>query len=192
MKDWLFYPFAMLIIGGMIAYALSFATPTGADTATEFKLEGETLSTLFPAEGTSFSIAGDANNPNAYAVLSAHIAKELAPPSAGVFATLGPSWEKKFAGQNIRVTIHARKGRANPVDRFQFAYFTDGAGSSGWQTFDLSSEFQDISFEFTPGLPNGDPSSDYVGIWPDPNGRQRTMDVKWLKVETVEKTVPAP
>lgn len=194
MKDWLFYPIVIALVGGMIAYALSFSDTTGTREAVtnEIVIEGRDLQTLFAAEGTTFSIAGDASNPAAYAVLSAHVSRQNAPPSAGVFITLSPAYETKFAGQDLRITVNARKGRANPLDRFEVAYFTVGAGDSGWQVFELGNDFRDFSFTFTPGLPNGAASNDFVGIWPDNAGRGRTMDVKSLKVEIVAPGGEAP
>lgn len=192
MKDWLFYPIAMALVAGMIAYAMSFSTVERQDgPLPDFVLiEGRDLQTFFAADGTSYSIAGDVNNPSAYAVLSAHVSRANAPPSAGVFLTLSPAYEKKFAGQNLRVTVHARQGRSNPLDQFEFGYFTAGAGSSGWLVLELENEFRDISFDYMPGLPNGDPSNDFVGIWPDKEGRNRTMDVKWLKIEILKDEAP--
>lgn len=192
MKDWFFYPIAIALIAGMVAYAMSFSTVQTSDgpLSDVVLMEGRGLQTLFAAEGTAFSIAGDVNNPSAYAVLSAHVSRANAPKSAGVFFTLGPEYEKKFASQNLRITVHARKGRSNPLNTFEFAYFTVGAGDSGWKEFALDNEFQDISFEFTPKLPVGDPGNDFVGIWPDKDGRSRTMDVKWIKVEIVKDNNP--
>ena len=172
MKDWIFYPIAVAFIAGMIAFAMSFGGPgePGGPLSDTVLIEGRDLQTLFAAEGTAFSVAGDVNNPSAYAVLSAHVSRANAPQSAGVFMTLGPDYEKKFAGQNLRITAHARKGRSNPLDEFELAYFTAGAGDSGWKEFELENEFRDISFDFKPNLPVGDPSSDFVGIWPDKEG----------------------
>ena len=59
-----------------------------------------------------------------------------------------------------------------------------GGRGSGWITYELTNEFQDYSFDFTPNLPNPE-GNQYVGIWPDVKGRGRTMDVKWVKVEIV-------
>lgn len=190
LKDWQFYPIVILLIAGMVTLALSFAdTPDPDEVLAGFVVEGEQLTQLFPASGTTISIAGDAENPSAYAVLSAHIAREQAPPSAGVFATLGPVYEKAFAGQNIRISITARKGQATPVKSFDAGYFTAGAGDSGWKTFTLSNIFETYSFDFTPGLPQSDPGTDFVGIWPDVPGEQKTVDVKSIRVEIIQ---PSP
>lgn len=186
MKDWFFYPLVTLIVAGMITYALSFGGPVSIDADDGFVIEKDGLTTLTNSPGTNLSIASEADNPNAYAVFAAQTARDLAPPSAGIFATLSPQYEKAFAGQNIRISISARKGRSDPLDEFDIGYFTFGAGDSGWKTFPLEQDFKTYSFTFKPNLPQGDPASDFVGVWPDVQGRNRTMDVEWIKVEIVK------
>lgn len=191
MKDIVFYPIVIVLIGCSIVFALSFGG--GYATVDErqiaevgYVVEGEYLSRLTSAPGTSYDIAGDANNPAAYAVLAAHMTQEQAGASAGVFATLGPAYEKALAGQTVRIAVRARKGRSNPSDSFQVGYFTAGAGDSEWQSFDLGQDFEDYSFTFRPGLPEGDPGNDYLGIWPDPSGDSGTIDVERMTVKIVK------
>ena len=185
MKDWLFYPLMIALVAGMIAYALSLAKYEEVDGEAGLVIEGRALSPLYAAPGTSYSMAGDNVNPFAYAVLSAHVSRANAPSSAGVFLTLGPNDKKVFSNKNLRVTINARQGRANPLDSFEFRYFGKGAGNR-WRPFELTREFSEYSFDFKSG--NADLKvSDYVGIWPDTAGRGRTMDVKWLKVEIIDE-----
>ncbi|MGJ8562894.1 MAG: hypothetical protein ACSHXY_05015 [Alphaproteobacteria bacterium] len=187
MKDWQFYPIITAAIAALILYALSFAEYGNGPSGNNFVIKGPSLNTLYAAEGVSFSIAGDPSNPSAYAVMSAHVSRANAPPSAGVFATLGPADEKRFAGQKLNITVRARTGRATPLASFDVGYFTAGAGDSGWKTFSLTDEFEDYSFTFTPGLPKGDPGNDYIGIWPDVEGKSLTVDVKSI---TVDITTP--
>lgn len=188
MKDWLFYPLIIAFAGAMIAYALSLAEYENVDLSEGFIVEGRALSTFYASQGTTFSIAGDNVNPFAYAVLSAHVSRKNAPPSAGIFITLGPEDKKIFSDKNLRITVHARKGRANPLDSFDVAYFSQGAGS-GWKSFELSNEFQDYSFVYKTGKADLG-KNDYVGLWPDVAGQGRTMDIKWLKIELANKAAP--
>jgi hypothetical protein len=184
LKDWQFYPIAALLIGAMIIFALSFAdTPDPENVKKGFVVEGETFQFLTQAPGTSLAVAGDANNPAAYAVFSANLTREKAGPSAGIFATLGPLYKKAFMDNTIEVSVRARKGRTNPTDEFLFGYFAMGSGTSGWKSFKPSKEFETYSFTFRPELVKDDSRVDYVGIWPDEKGRSRTLDVAWIKVK---------
>lgn len=185
MKDWLFYPLAVMAIIAMIAFAYTRGRHAAVPTGSTFIVEGQNLNTLYAAQGVSFSIAGDAENPNAYAVLSAHVSRANAPPSAGVFVTLPPAYKEMYAGQALRISITARKGRGSKLESFDVGYLTTDAGASGWQTFEVTNDFEDFEFAFTPGKPGAPGGSDYVGIWPDVDGESRTLDVKEIRVEPV-------
>ncbi|MGB0907537.1 MAG: hypothetical protein ACPGVT_08590 [Maricaulaceae bacterium] len=185
MKDIFFYPLAALIIGGMVYFALSFGADDGPANADLYELSGDSLTALFPSPGTTMQLASDGQNGGSYAVASSHMTRAEAPPSAGVFGTLGPAYEKNFGGQEIRITVRARYGRSNPALKFETAYFSSGAGDSEWQNYALTEKFADYSFLFTPGKPQGKKGNDYIGIWPDPTGQQGSIDIMSVRVERV-------
>lgn len=186
MKDWLFYPLALTVIIAMIAFAFTRGQAAYVSTGSTFVVERQDLNTLYAAEGVSFSIAGDAENPNAYAVLSAHVAKDIAPPSAGVFVTLPPAYKEMYTGKPLRISIVARKGRASKLESFEVGYLSTDAGATGWLPFEVTSEFQTFDFEFTPRVPQAPGGNDYVGIWPDVDGEGRTLDVQKIQIEVVD------
>ncbi len=184
MKDWLFYPLAALIIGGMIYYALSFKVDNAPKNADIYERSGGALADLFPSPGTTIKMPDNAAIDN-FATLAAHMTREIAPPSAGVFATLGPAYEANFGGAVVRVSVRARSGRVNPSPVMELGYFTDGAGDSGWQSFTLSPKFADYGFDFSPNLA-ADKGNDYIGIWPDPLGQGGTIEVQSVRVARVK------
>lgn len=182
MKDRFFYPLAILIIGGMIAYALSFKADNTPSNVDIYERKGAELEALFPSPGTAAVISGGGEE--VFAVLSAHMKREIAPPSAGVFGTLGPAYEQNFGEANIRITVRARSGENAPSAAMELGYFTTGVGDSGWKRFDLTESFADYSFDFTPNAPSGK-GNDYVGIWPDPSGEGGEIYVTSIKVERI-------
>ena len=190
MKNWLFYPLSALVIVLMISYALSFSTVSEPVDPNIYELSSDSLTELFPSPGTTVQLANDTNGAVAYAVLTGQLNRENAPPSAGVFGTLGPVHEKNFAGAPIRITIRARQGQFDPSEAFEAAYFTSGAGDSGWQRFQLSPDFADYSFVFTPGVNDEKASTDFIGIWPDPSGRKLTLDLLSIRVEKIVDALP--
>lgn len=187
MKDRYFYPFAAAVIAGMIYYALSFSVPSAPVDPDIYALSEDSLSELFPSPGTTVELAADGSGTVAYAVMGAQLRREDAPPSAGVFGTLGPVHEASFAEQDIRITVRARKGRVAPSSAFELAYFTAGVGDSAWQRFALGDEFSDHSFVFTPNAVQGKAGNDYIGIWPDPSGQKGSVDVLSVRVEKITK-----
>jgi len=190
MKDRFFYPLALAFIAGVVVLALSLgardaAVSDAAIAADGFVIRGDSLAFLTAAPGTTFEVPARDSGQVDHAVLAAHIARDQAPPSAGVFANLNATYKRAFAGEVLNITIHAKQGADNPTPRFEMAYFAVGGGASGWRVFDLGPEFADYSFQFQPKLPTGAGEVDYFGIWPDPDGLQRTMDVKWMRVTIV-------
>ncbi len=180
MKDRFFYPLAALVIFGMIAFALSLKTVTTPSNVDIYERQGVDLADLFPSPGTTVRLSESGDD--IYAVLSAHMTREIAPPSSGVFGTLGPAYEANFGGADIVITVRARQSKTTPSTKMELGYFTTGVGDSGWKPFVLSNEFVDYSFEFSPNPPL-DEGIDYVGIWPDPEGKGGMIDVQSVKVE---------
>lgn len=195
LKDRFFYPIALALIAAMIWFALSRASVTKLTDAciwqNGFVTQGEDLVTLTASPGTSYEYVGATPTDLAHIVTQTQIPRRDAPASAGVFAALGPDYERAFAGQQIRITLRARQGRKAPLETFDMGYFTAGAGDSGWRRRTLTPEWQDYTLDFAPKPPNGDPDLDYMGIWPGDAGEQKTMDVAFMKIDVLSKPASA-
>jgi hypothetical protein len=170
------------MIAGIVAYALSFEVNEAPVNADLYQRSGAALEALFPSPGTTVRPPSAEAGAGSYAVLTAHMTQELAPPSAGVFATLGPAYEKNFAGQVIDITVRARAGQVNPSPKMLVNYITPGVGQTGWRAFDLGEDFTDYSLEFSP-LKSPEVTNHYLGIWPDTEGQGRTVEVESVTVE---------
>jgi len=180
MKDRFFYPLAALVVFAMIAFALSLKTDTTPSNVDVYERQRADLVDLFPSPGTTVRLSETGDD--IYAVLSAHMTREIAPPSSGVFGTLGPAYEANFGGATITITVRARQSKIAPSAKMELGYFTTGVGDSGWKPFELSNEYVDYSFEFSPNPPLEE-GIDYVGIWPDPDGKGGSIDVQSVRVE---------
>ncbi len=184
MKDYLFYPLCALVVGVMIAYALSFKQDNGVFNPSDgFVLSGEDLQYLQIPERLERLVTNDVQSGGLTAVLTSHINKKTAPPSAGISVRLGPAYEKAFEGQELIMTVRARAGDNTPSSGFQMGYFSIGANSSGWKGYSLTADYQDYVLRFKKTVPKGDVGGDYAGIWPDLDGLGRSMNVSSLKVE---------
>jgi len=195
LKDRFFYPIALALIAAMIWFALSRASVTKLSDAciwqNGFVTQGEDLITLTASPGTAYDYVGVISADPAYIVAMTEIPRRNAPASAGIFAALGPDYERALAGQKIRVTVRARQGRKNPLAEFDMGYFTAGAGDSGWHRRTLTPDWQDFTLDFSPKPPNGDPDLDYFGIWPGEAGEQETMDIEFMKIDVLSKPANA-
>jgi hypothetical protein len=195
LKDRFFYPLALAFIAGMIWFALSFADETKLTDAciwhNGFMTQGEDLVTLTASPGTVYDYVGATPADPAHIVAMTQIPRRDAPASAGIFAALGPDYERAFAGQKIRVTIRARQGRKNPLSEFDMGYFTAGAGDSGWRRRALTPEWKDYVLDFSPKPPTAAPDLDYMGIWPGEAGEQKAMDIEYMKIDVLSKPANA-
>ena len=193
LKDRFFYPLALALIAGMVWFALSRASASKLTDAciwqNGYVSQGEDLARLTASPGTSYEYMGATSKDPAHIVAMTQIARKNIDPSAGVFAPLGPDYERAFAGQKIRLTVRARQGRKDPLEEFDMAYFTSGVGNTGWQRYKLTPKWKNYSLDYTPGLPNGDPDLDYFGVWPGEDGEQKTMDIEFMKVDVLSKPV---
>lgn len=188
-RDRFFYPLIAILVVVIVSIAM---LPSCREDLSDkeirtqgYVVQGDDLALIQASPGTTVVVVGKTPNEPAFVTASAHLSRQAAPASAGVFATLGSDYERVFAGKTLKMTLTARQGDPNPTDAFRMGYFTAGPGDSGWKTFQLSPEFQDYSFTFAPPLPNAEPDLDYFGVWPDEDGQQREMDISRFKVEVL-------
>ena len=190
LKDRFFYPLAALIAFAMIGVALSFAAKV--DLSDEriwregYVMEGEDLARLTAQPGTQAVFNAQMAGDPAFARLSSTTARENLPPGPGVFAPLGPDYERAFSGRQLRLTVTARPSRINALSEFDMAYFSAGAGDSGWQRRTLEPGWSDYVMVFRPGLRTADPDLDYFSIWPGETAEALSMDVMRMRVEVLD------
>ena len=188
MKDRYFYVLTALLAGAIVYFALSFDNaarrPNVQDIIAQgYHLSGTDLSYLTAAPGTSFDlIEQDGFAP--YAMLRAFQTREEAGASPGVLASLSPIYDKAFSGQNLRITIRARRGSPPSTPLLHAAYFTPEKNGE-WHMFELSPEYKDYSFTFAAPPVSDTTGYHYLGIWPDMEGKNRTLDVQSLHVEVL-------
>jgi hypothetical protein len=146
----------------------------------DFLLTSTSIGSMSPAEGTTTSAAGD------FIVISGGPGIETAPSygrTAGAIITLPEGIEQAASGRRVIVTVSARSETSN---RIALSYSTNEVGNSGWQVFDISSEFAEYSFEYNVAPMNAG-NRDYLGILPDASGAGGTIEVQWLSVDTIDR-----
>jgi len=190
LKDRFFYPVAALIALGMVLFALSFAQKVDLSDeliwAEGYVMEGEDLARLTEQPGTQAAFNAAVGDEPAFARLTSTTARVNLPPGPGIFAPLGPDYERAFSGRLLRLTVTARPSRINPLDEFDMAYFSAGAGDSGWKRRVLEPDWAEYTMEFKPGLRTADPDLDYFSIWPGETAEARSMDVMRMRVEVLD------
>lgn len=80
----------------------------------------------------------------------------------GASLPLGAEIEAENSGKFIEVVVIARSRDGSDLN---VAYSTAEVGNSGWQTLELSEEFQEVSFQYSvPSMVNG--NNDFIGFVP--------------------------
>lgn len=186
LKDRFFYPLAAILVVVMIAAALSFGENSDL-TVDQIRKEGyimsgEDLVRLTAQPGTQAVYVPAFGEEPAYARLTSTAARDSLPRGPGVFAPLGPIYERAFAAQNIQMTVTARKSRINGLETFDIGYFSAGSGDSGWKRKQLTSEWTDFVLDFTPGALTERVGLDHASVWPGETAELLTVDVKVIKV----------
>lgn len=184
LRDRFFYPLAMLIILAIVGLALSFG---GGEEITDSEIlaEGWTLSgpalnglTISPGSNGAYI-----DEDGGFMRLSQFTPDGVGPTSIGVFATLGPIHERAFSGQALEITLRARASRSNPLNYFETAYFPMESEASGWTKFDLTPEWQDYQFSFTPPIVDAPENVDLITVFPGREGKSEQMDLASIRVE---------
>lgn len=186
LRDAFFYPLAAVLIGGIVLLALSVGGEppiTDEDILNEgWRMSGSDLRglTVSPGSGAVYS-----SDEGGYIRLSQQVPLGVEPPSIGVFATLGPAHERVFAGKRLRISFRARAARSNPLRVFQTAYVPLEAPPSDWENHELTLEWRNYRFEYTPPETESEPNVDFIAIFPGRWGRNQQMDVAAIRVDVL-------
>lgn len=193
MKDFYFYTLSATFVATSILIAMMHSTEIKVSdeciVENGFIAQGKELKNLNSSPGTSFTFVAASQSSPAYITASSHVPRVNAQASAGIFAVLGPDYERVLGGRALSMTVSARKNRAYALDEFDMGYFTAGAGDSGWKTRKLTNVWRDYVLYFTPTSSQSEPDIDYLGIWPGVRGEKKLMDLRYIKVKVLDKTM---
>lgn len=112
-------------------------------------------------------------------------------PRIGPHLVLAEDLENAFESRPIEVVIEARASGDFPASRFEANYFARTESESGWQGFDLTPQFQEYTLKFHAPKRGATEGYDYVGFRPVVPDKQRTMEVRSVRVRSVgDKSTP--
>ena len=186
LKDRFFYPLATLIVVAMVAVALSFGERIDLTDReiwnSGYTMTGEDLVRLTAQPGTQAVFVAAASEEPAYARLTSTAARDSLPPGPGVFAPLGPQYERAFASRDIRMTVTASSSRINGLETFDIGYFSAGSGDSGWKRKTLTADWKDYVLDFRPGILTEQVGLDHASVWPGETAELLNVDIKSIRV----------
>ncbi len=179
MKDWLFYPLIMLIAGAMIFIAVSIGETEDIDPAQGITIRGDGFSRLVVGPGNHLKVIETQAGP--VARLSSSATHKEA-PSAGIFLAIPKTYQDYYDGIKLNFSLKVRKSDQNGNSYFQSGFFSP-ASSKPWQKFELTGEFEEYIFTHIAKKNVQGDDFFYFGIWPDPEGKNRNIDVLEISVK---------
>lgn len=188
--DWMFYPLAAGLGAALIAAALMMQPRNAAATmnARELVFQGAALADLVNGPGTY--VRFDPGHPDgpvarASAVASFEMAGQM---SAGVAVFVPDEFETRISGRRVRVEFEVRAPGQDGPDTVRIGYFTTGYGDSGWRELPVSQQYSTISFDWDAPVYEGQDFSESIGIWPDPDGQNREILLRRIRVLLLDDT----
>jgi hypothetical protein len=201
MRDALFFPLAVAVAGAFIVTALQpfvdrpprGPVSCGECTNKEDKtIAGAELHKFVPGNYDGIAIVKSSDG-EASALRVTRLADQVyEDPRSGPHVVLAEDLEYAFESREIEIIFEARAVSDFGASQYQANYFARSEGESGWQTFNLTRDFQTQSFRFTTP-PRGETEGyDYLGIRPVAPDKRRVMEVRSVRIHTVgAKTAPA-
>ena len=193
--DWAFFPGALLVAAAMVFLALQIR-PAGDSPVFEegrYQLEGAALNQLIATPGTEVAFIADADTPF---VRTRALASMAAPGSSiGVAALLPADFEAQVVGRVVAVEAVWRAAPDTTsgagLTQANLRYATTGGGDSGWRALPLGEAFEPVGFCYQVRGDAPVTGQEWVGVWPDAEGRGRAVDLRMLRatIQAPETTV---
>lgn len=194
MRDILFFPLAAALAGAFIFMALdpygerlpSGPVSGGGRNAEDISVSGIELNRFVVGEGggVTIRIGQPADGEDAVLRIDRQASANYEDPRLGPHLVLAEDVEFAMESRPIEVIIEARSAGEFPASRFEANYFSKTEGTSGWQGFDLTPEFQPYTLTFFTPKRGGDMGYDFVGIRPEAPDKHREMDVRSVRIRT--------
>jgi hypothetical protein len=186
LPDWAFYPIAALLMGGMIALALSFGeNEVRTDETIRAEgvvFEGGDLQGLVVGSGLEVAFLNDTND--AFARIQAVRGPFDGIHSAGAFFALPPGELAALEGHSVRLRYTLRSADENGAAQSRITFFSAGIGQESWQVQTLTGDFAEYEIEVSP--PNCAWGNAYLGLWPDWEAEANTVDLLRVELQIIE------
>jgi hypothetical protein len=91
---------------------------------------------------------------------------------------LATDLEDAFGGHPLTVIVRARSAPENGSPLMRVEYSSGSSGDSGWHDFGLSADYQDYRLTYTPPPSDRNLGLDFLGIWADPEGKGRGVEIE--------------
>lgn len=191
MSDRFFFPAAGLLAGLLVLAAMapgfnklpSGPVSGGGTDYSRIEVKGKQLNRMIAGGESDIELVKvEGKTVLRIGVLAGTLSEE---PLRGPYFILAQDLEVAYAGRPVRVTVRARAADKYGAEGLRLNYSTGNGTGSGWQRFDLTRQFRDISFvyELPPRNEGSDPGYDYIAIRPEVPEKQRAVFIESLVLE---------
>jgi len=197
MRDYIFFPLAAILAAVFVLMGLqpwAERVPTGpwscgrCANPEDASVEGKELHRFVPGNYNGIKIVTPDGGGAEVLRITRGANEQYGNPESGPHIVIDSDLECTLAGRAVEVIVTARSvGEEFGADRFEVDYFAraDVEGESGWRPFDLTREFKDYAFTFQAPNRGGVMGFDVLGIRPVAPDKQRTMEVKAVRIHAV-------
>lgn len=193
MRDRLFFPLAFILASSFILMALnpfservpSGPVSAGAGNAEDVTVKDRELFRFQPGNYDSIKFIPASGETPAAMRITRRASDDYLDPRSGAHLVFAEDVEFALANRSIQIDIEARSSGEFGASQFQANYFAKTEGESGWRTFDLTTQFQTFSFTFDTPVRGETIGYDYLGIRPVAPDKQRSMDVRSVRIHAL-------
>lgn len=194
MRDLIFFPLAAALAGAFVFLALdpygerlpSGPVSGGGRNAEDITITGVELNRFVAGEngGVSIAITKPAGADAPILRIDREANATYDDPRLGPHLVIAEDVEFAMESRPIEVIIEARSAGEFPASQFEANYFSKVEGESGWQSFNLTQEFQPYTLSFFTPKRGGDMGYDFIGVRPVAPDKHREMEVRSVQIRT--------
>lgn len=166
----------------------SAIVPVGEEIDRRDTLSGDFVARLSRARKHSLRVPAGyfARRRDGFALLAGYVANASAWGAPGISLQLPDSFEKSASGRTVKVEALLRLAPETVAGSGTIAlvYSTADVGNSGWQIFDVGTQFTTVSFTY-PVARMKQGNNDFIGILPDPKNTGQRLHVAEIAVSVV-------
>lgn len=193
MQDRLFFPLAFILASTFILMALqpfahrvpSGPVSGGGRNAEDVTVKGEELYRFQPGSYDSMKVIPASGETPTLIRITRPKAQEYQDPRSGAHLVYAEDVEYALEHRKIQIEIEARAAGDFPASQFEADFFSKAEFETGWQPFNLTTDFQTYRFTFNTPARGDTEGYDYLGIRPIAPEKQRTMEVRSVRVHAL-------
>ncbi len=201
LPDWLFYPLTALLAALLIVFSLQYwpgnrheAGPFDGAPKDGLVLSGRQLGLMQAGPGLSAALMDQ--DGETFLRTAAGQRPEEGMRSAGVFLALPVKFGAFYVGKPLEVSMQLRARGPEASPEAQLTFYTINGQSSPHVSCMPSPHWQPCVLHYTPRPVRKGQVVDYIGLWPDPEGLSRTVDIKSVRIRldgaSEQTAAPAP